>query len=475
MQVSFTRTILAIGVGIGILSACGGGDASDIVENPELSFHAREWKELAGDPAAIPTFDPNAVITGAKASGISGSFSPIDLYKHYGIPFTPGANGTGVPINSGAGATIAIVDAPGSSTIAADLALFNARFGLPSLTTCASTSAGVGSACTSSTTPYLTVIDLSCGPTKKTTAPTCAGYDPGWGGEIALDVQYAHAFAPKANIVLIMAKSASIVDLDAAVKLAAAQPNVVAVSMSYGGNEFASETFFDTTFKNGIANNGVVFLASTGDAGDWGSNKSYPAASTYVTAVGGTGIKSTGEIGWSGGGGGPAIYQKMPSYQSNYLKTATTAQLGNLPQSISANSPTKGTVSGPLRAMPDLSLNADPANSPVLVISANKLQFVGGTSESAPLWAGIVAQLASQTGVAAFKSKVKTATDGFGFNSLLYIPTKVAAGFADVTVGTNLTVGGSNACKIYCVATTGYDTVTGLGVPIVSSFLDAYK
>ena len=50
-----------------------------------------------------------------------------------------------------------------------------------------------------------------------------------------------------------------------------------------------------------------------------------------------------------------------------------------------------------------------------------------------------------------------------------------AAGFADVTVGTNLTVGGSNACKIYCVATIGYDTVTGLGVPIVSAFLAAYK
>ena len=475
MQLGFTRLILTVGVGVGILTACGGGDSTDIVESPDVAPHARGWKEMAGDPAVIPTFEPNAVVAGAKASGVSGSFSPVDLYKHYGIPFTPGANGTGVPINGGAGATIAIVDAPGSSTIAADLAHFNARFGLPPLTTCTSTTAGVSIACSNSPNPYLTVIDLSCGPTKKTTAPTCAGYDAGWGGEIALDVQYAHAFAPKANIMLIMAKSASFTDMDAAVKLAAAQPNVVAVSMSYGGQEFKSETFFDTTFKNGIANNGVVFLASTGDAGDWGSNKEYPAASTYVTAVGGTGIKTTGEIGWSGGGGGPAIFQSMPSYQSNYLKTATTAQAGNLSKSTSANSPTPGTVLGPLRAMPDLSLNADPANSPVLVISAGKLQLVGGTSESAPLWAGIVAQLASQTGVAAFKTRIKTATDGFGFNSLLYNPTKVAAGFADVTVGTNLTVGGSNACKIFCVATTGYDTVTGLGVPIVSSFLAAYK
>jgi len=479
MHVGVTRLILAVGVGVGILTACGGGDSTDIVEGPEAAPHARGWTDMAGvDPAEIPMFNPNAVVAGAKASGVNGSFSPVDLYKHYGIPFTAGANGTGVPINGGSGTTIAIVDAPGSSTIAADLALFNARFGLPSLTSCTSTTTGVSSACTTSASagkPYLTVIDLSCGPTKKTTAPTCAGYDAGWGDEIALDVQYAHAFAPKANIILIMAKSSAFNDMDAAVKLAAAQPNVVAVSMSYGGQEFKSETFFDTTFKNGIANNGVVFLASTGDAGDWGSNKEYPAASIYVTAVGGTGIKTTGEIGWSGGGGGPAIFQSMPSYQSNYLKTATKAQQGNLPLSISANSPTAGTVSGPLRAMPDVSLNADPDNSPVLVISANKIGFIGGTSESAPLWAGIVAQLASQTGVDAFKTRIKTATDGFGFNSLLYNPTKVTAGFADVTVGTNLTVGGGNACKIYCVATTGYDTVTGLGVPIVSSFLAAYK
>ena len=50
---------------------------------------------------------------------------------------------------------------------------------------------------------------------------------------------------------------------------------------------------------------------------------------------------------------------------------------------------------------------------------------------------------------------------------------KVAAGFADVTVGSNFTVGGSNAYKICCVATTGYETVTGLGVPLVGAFLAA--
>jgi subtilase family serine protease len=440
------------------LFGCGGD--SGTVESPDAIQHLRGMKEMADDGTS-PSVDPNAVVAGAKATGISGTFTPADLYAHYSIPGT-----TGVPINGstagngGAGTTIAIVDAPGSSTITADLKAFNTRFGLPQLTSCTSTSTALGAACAASTTPYFTIIDQSGGKT-----------NAGWAGEIALDVEWAHAFAPKANILLVIAKSSSIADMVSAAALAAQQANVVAVSMSFGAIEFASETFYDTTFKNAIANQGVVFLASTGDAGDWGSNKSYPAASTYVTAVGGTAIKTTGETAWSLGGGGPAIYQKMPSYQSTYQTTAGIQLAGKL----STNVATTGPVIGALRAMPDVSFNADPTNSPVLVVNGGKLQAVGGTSESAPLWAGVVAQLASQTGVTAFKSRIKSAAGGYGFNSLLYSPAKVAASFSDVTVGTNFTTGGSSACLIFCTAAVGYDDVTGLGVPIVSAFLSAYR
>ena len=409
-----------------------------------MAFHARGAVKASAAPRAA---------TGS-ATGNFGEFTPADLYRQYGFP----ANG-----NGGAGTTIAIVDAPGSSTIVADLAEFNRLYGLPQLATCSSTAAGLGAACTASANPFFTTIDLSGGKT-----------DPDWAGEISLDVQWSHAFAPKANIILVIAKSSSLVDLDEAVNLAASQPNVVAVSMSYGGNEFDGEDYFDSTFKNGIANNGVVFLASTGDAGDWGSNKSYPAASPYVTAVGGTAITSSGEMGWSMGGGGPAIFQRMPSYQTKYLTTAPRAQGGNLALSNANNFKGAG-ISGNLRAMPDVSLNADPNNSPVFVVTGGQYFYIGGTSESAPLWAGVVAQLASQTGVNAFKTRIKTAADGYGFNSLLYSAPKVAAGFSDVTTGSNDTTGVANGCPIFCAATVGYDTVTGLGVPKVSAFLSAYK
>jgi subtilase family serine protease len=432
-------------IGAALLVSCG-GDSNPSVPNPTMAFHARGAVKVAAAPRAV---------TGT-ATGNFGEFTPADLYRQYGFP----VNG-----NGGAGTTIAIVDAPGSSTIAADLAAFSTLYGLPQLANCSSTTAGLSAACAASSNPFFTTIDLSGGKT-----------DPGWAGEISLDVQWSHAFAPKANIILVIANSSSLNDLDAAVRLAASQPNVVAVSMSYGGNEFDGEDYFDSTFRDGIANNGIVFLASTGDAGDWGSNKSYPAASPYVTAVGGTAITPSGEMGWSMGGGGPAIYQRMPSYQTKYLTSAPRAQGGNLALSNANNFKGVGAgISGNLRAMPDVSLNADPNNSPVIIVVGGQYSYIGGTSESSPLWAGVVAQLASQTGVNAFKTRIKSAADGYGFNSLLYSASMVAAGFSDITMGSNDTTGVANGCPIFCAATVGYDTVTGLGVPKVSAFLSAYK
>jgi hypothetical protein len=75
-------------VGVGILTDCGGGDATNIVESPDVAPHAREWREMAGDPAVIPRFDPKTVMAGEKASGVNGSVSPVELHQHYGIPFT---------------------------------------------------------------------------------------------------------------------------------------------------------------------------------------------------------------------------------------------------------------------------------------------------------------------------------------------------------------------------------------------------
>src|SRR5205823_6881221 len=147
----------------------------------------------------------------------------------------------------GRGTTIAIVDAYDDPNIANDLHQFDLRFGLPD--------------------PSFTKVNQNGG----TTPPAANG---GWASEIALDVQWSHAIAPKANILLVEANDSSYTNLFAAVRYAASQPGVVAVSMSFGGGEFSGETTYDSTFRTPTDHAGVSFLASSGASG---APVSYPA------------------------------------------------------------------------------------------------------------------------------------------------------------------------------------------------------
>ena len=90
--------------------------------------------------------------------------------------------------------------------------------------------------------------------------------DAGWALEISLDVQWAHAIAPNAKILLVEAQSNSLADLLAAVSYAANRADVVAVSMSWGGSEFLGQSSLNSYFTS---NHGVVFFASTGDSWSW--------------------------------------------------------------------------------------------------------------------------------------------------------------------------------------------------------------
>src|SRR5262249_26426406 len=129
----------------------------------------------------------------------------------------------------------------------------------------------------------------------------------GWASEIALDVEWAHAVAPGASILLVEASSNSDANLFAAVRYAASPPGVLAVSMSWGGDEFSGETSFDSTFQTPAGHAGVTFVTSSGDAG---APASYPAASPNVLAVGGTTLRLDAannilsESAWGGSGGG---------------------------------------------------------------------------------------------------------------------------------------------------------------------------
>ena len=222
---------------------------------------------------------------------------------------------------------------------------------------------------------FLTVVNES-GQTSPlpSTDPSGAGSD-NWEVEEALDVEWIHAIAPGAQIVLVEASSQSLPDLMASVSSAASLPGVSVVSMSWGFPEgqaifAADEANYDNVFNVP----GVTFLASTGDYGV--SDPEYPAFSPNVVAVGGTSLtlnadnSYNSETGWGyysnslgmsiGSGGGISLYESEPTYQQGVQSTGS-------------------------RTTPDVSLVADPATGAWIsdtynLDPSNPFEVVGGTS-----------------------------------------------------------------------------------------------
>ena len=145
-----------------------------------------------------------------------------------------------------------------------------------------------------------------------------------WEKEEAMDVEWRHAIAPGASVVLIECNTVGFGDLMSGVKTAASLPGVSVVSMSFGSPEFASEKCYDDTFITPSGHQGVTFVASTGDCGSPGE---YPACSPNVLAVGGTTLYLNGdntyqsEVGWSCSGGGTSTYESEPTYQQGVQRT----------------------------------------------------------------------------------------------------------------------------------------------------------
>ena len=302
---------------------------------------------------------PNGTLVPDQTSGPTG-YTPQQLQTAYGlnqISFS-GIKGDGT------GQTIALVDAydnpsfvnssdPNFDTSA--LHVFDQQFGLPD-------------------PPSFTKVNQTG---QASPLAPAAGFST-WGSEIALDIEWAHAMAPGASIILVEAQNdrlgAGLENLLTAAATAATLAPVV--SMSWGLTEFSAEKNNDSTF----AVPGVTFLASTGDNGAPGS---YPAYSPNVVAVGGTtlqnldsngdypGTGTNGEIGWSGSGGGISQFEPEPSYQQSVQNTG-------------------------FRTAPDISADADP-NTGVAVYDPYNFGTttpwgdVGGTSLSSPLLAGMVA------------------------------------------------------------------------------------
>lgn len=341
----------------------------------------------------IRVFLPSEILRNAQTSGppYAGYAyeTPASLACVYGlVTAVSGCNPNSVTaVPKGGARMIAIVDAYHAPNAASDLASFSAQFGLPSASFQVVYANGIKPA-----------------------------YDMGWELEESLDIEWAHAMAPEAKIVLVEAASSSFTDLMVAEDVASKMVNAAGggeVSNSWGGSEFSGETSYDSHFVRA----GVVFLASAGDY----PGTSWPGTSPNVVSAGGTTVRrsqSTGnylsEAPWDSAGGGISVMELRPGYQS----------------AISS-------IVGKYRGVPDLSFDSNPVTG-VWVYDANAYgwNIVGGTSVASPALAGII----NSAGSFYTSSNAELTT--------IYGKLGVASDFTDITSG-------------YCGAYAGFSAVTG--------------
>jgi subtilase family serine protease len=335
---------------------------------------------------------PNATVAG---------YGPSDLQSAYNL--------TAISAAKGAGVTVGIVDAFNDPTAFKDVNTYRAQFGEPALVSC------TPSTIKASTTACFAQSDQNGG----TSLPRTNG---GWAQEESLDVDMVSALCPKCNILLVEARSATIANLGASVNTAV-RLGAAAVSNSYGGGEYSAETTDENSFFN---HPGVAITASSGDSG---FGPQFPAASRFVTSVGGTSLTRASntrgwtETAWSGAGSGCSAFTTKQSWQTD-----------------------SGCAR---RTIADVSAVADP-NTGVAVFDSTPsgglsgwLVF-GGTSVSSPI-IGTVYALAGNASTVTYGS----------------FPYSHTASLFDVTSGSNGSCGGS----YLCTSVPGYDGPTGLGTP----------
>lgn len=376
----------------------------------------------------------------------------------------------------GTGQTILIVDAYGSPTIQSDLILFDEVFGIappPSFTIF----------CPEGCPPY--------------NANDKLHGEAGWSIETSLDVEYAHAMAPGANIVLVVAPSSTGDSVNVAEAKAIAKYPGSIMSQSFGAGEFGihgNNVQVTQAHKNYVAAQaaGITVLASAGDDGAANAfmvglktiigtvaNASFPSSDPLVLAVGGTmgnpyptsfscavsTVCSTGLVTVSGpcdslsvsnctpvGYGGEQVWN-----EPDFAPGSTTGGAPSLLFALPSYQEGLGLTS---RTTPDVSYNAA-INGGVLVVNSTVVGeptffIVGGTSAASPQWAAIIA-LANQS-----------AGHSLGFlNPVIYQLAEsgaYASDFHDITVGNNVMAG----TTVGFGAATGWDDASGWGTPNVA-------
>jgi subtilase family serine protease len=347
----------------------------------QANCHALVWVDANGRPSAT--------------AGPAG-FGPADLHSAYNLPYSLPSNT--VP-------TVAIVDAFDNPNAEKDLGVYRAQYNLPPCTT--------ANGC-------FRKVDQRGG----TSYPQG---DTGWGEEIALDLDMVSAICPNCHILLVEADSNSLTNLGTAVNQAASM-GAHAISNSYGAREFPSEAIYESSYYN---HPGIAVTVSSGDSG---YGVEFPAASQYVTAVGGTSLRTASnargwtETVWSGAGSGCSAYVPKPSWQTD----------------TGCNR----------RTVADVSAVADP-NTGVAVYDTYGVGgwlVFGGTSVSAPIIAGVYA-------LAGNASSVNYGSYSYSHKTSLF----------DITSGSNGSCGGrgkkNSGATYLCTGGTGYDGPSGNGTP----------
>lgn len=356
---------------------------------------------------------------------LSAAISPAEMQQLYGFRSASGGNQImfGSTAGDGSTQTIAIVVAYANPTLKGAFESvddFNQFYNLPRF--------DVGG-------PTLTIFAQP-----GTTAPPAGKTQ--WDTEAALDIEWAHAIAPGANIELFEAADDSPAGLMSA-EASAASSGASVVSNSWSIPDSATtESTYDSIFAS---DPGVVFLGASGDVG---AGPRYPSVNPNVISVGGTTVSINndntygGEGVWSNsrgaGGGGISVGELQPSYQTGKVNGASSTN----------------------RVTPDVSTDADPfTGASLLDLATNNnnpsgyIQY-GGTSLATPMWAGLIA-IADQ-GRQVYNGGVPNALSSSQVLTALY-DTLPSSSLRDVTAGNN-----------GFPAATGYDMASGLGTPLAN-------
>ena len=376
-------------------------------------------------------------------------YSPQEMRTAYGVASLINAGFIGK------GQTIVIIDSFGSPTIATDLHTFDVGYGLPD-------------------PPSFQVLS------PLGTVPFNAHNSDmvNWAEETSLDVEWAHALAPGANIVLMTSPVSETEGVQGMPQFLALEQYALnhhlgqIISQSWGATENtlfspAGQQVFASfeRFYQSAANQHVTVFAAAGDAGSSNVDANgntypfptvlFPASSPWVTAVGGTSLIADtsgnyqSETVWNNsigaGGGGISQEFKEPDYQKHYLPSSVQSVL-------------KGQ-----RGIPDIAYDADPNTGIPVYIgflpkNKNGYYIFGGTSAGSPQWSGIIADANQLAGHPL----------GFLNTALYQLGNSSAArsSFHDITVGNN----GLNGVPGYS-ATSGWDLASGWGSPQVSALV----